>query len=155
MFSGRASKTVRSNPFHVLWVFQPSMPPPPLETCLLRTKSVYWDNPTSFPVFFFSILSAFALRIDVGWGLERNGIEKGDDWGVDWKEVEEGKIRSSQGVQFIAWYIPQFRVLANKCSVSGTLIWMAMLVTMSDTNWLCFFQHRNVSIPLCIVLFYS
>jgi hypothetical protein len=83
MFSGRASKTVRSNPFHVLWVFQPSMPPPPLETCLLRTKSVYWDNPTSFPVFFFSILSAFALRIDVGWGLERNGIEKGDDWGVD------------------------------------------------------------------------
>jgi hypothetical protein len=69
--------------------------------------------------------------------------------------VEEGKIRSSQGVQFIAWYIPQFRVLANKCSVSGTLIWMAMLVTMSDTNWLCFFQHRNVSIPLCIVLFYS
>jgi hypothetical protein len=77
MFSGRASE---DRPFQSIScvvglsasdVFSPS---PPLETCLLRTKSVYWDNPTPFPV--FPILSAFALRIDEGWGWKEMELKK-------------------------------------------------------------------------------
>jgi hypothetical protein len=77
MFSGT---TYEANPFRPIScvvglsasaVFSPS---PPLAAWLLRTKSVYWANPTTFSV--FPILSAFALRIDGGWVVEIDGIEK-------------------------------------------------------------------------------
>lgn len=90
MFSGLTSFKPHSDPFHLLWVFQPRMSflhlsPHPLSllavffspwSCLLGTKSVYWDHLIPFPV--FPILSAFASqpyrtrnRWECGWAEKK------------------------------------------------------------------------------------
>jgi len=103
-------KTIHSDPFHVLWVFQLWMSSPflSLEACLLRTKSVYWDNPIPFSL---PVLCVFAVRIDGGKVVERSGIQKGDDWGINWEGDWEGVVPTYlRCLESSTWFIRKFQV---------------------------------------------
>ena len=134
-------KTMYSDPFHVLWVFQPWMSSPflSLEACLLRTKSVYWDNPTPFQ----SLNSLCLCSKNRWWEGGRKKLNwKGDDWGIDWKGGWEGVVGAYLCcLQSSTWFIRKFQVKYFRNLLSSYLCFAPL-----EINWFYNFLCKEIGI---------